>query len=428
MGQKETDLIRQAADYENQENLKKAFKCYEKAAKTGDGEILYLCSAKCMKMPFGNAQKKALDWCRESAMLDYADAQLTLARAYSEGKLGAKKNIPRARFWAQQAKYNGSREGEKLYTEIKFFSSSLADSAFFDPGKKDKRSRKPPLEGTCGNAEKQLLEDRDADERELRASRKKSAEEGNAASQYLYGIMIADDNPKEALSWYERSAQNGYTRAKYECGTLYLDGDNVPRDLSKAFHWFEEAAKDGDGDAQLALAKMYDQGNGIQRDQKQALFWYQKAAEQQVTGAQAGYNSILLDNDPDRQADLASRRILVCDSAAFIRKMMVSTLNQAGFLTVQETARPQELLEEYQRQRPDLVFLAVKPDYYEEMLSVLKKISQQWKDAKIILTYQDSLAPYVQPLEQEYAIIADKLKQPLNDTLSAIALKHLDVK
>lgn len=372
------EMIRQAMGYEKKGNLEEAFWWYGKAAEKGDAEILFLCAAKCQKIPSDDAQKKVMEWCQKSAMLDYVNAQTTLAYIYARGGKGIQKNVLRALFWAEQAKNNGSKEGEKLYT--KMLSEVPPDKHDFDS-----------TDLTIGFYQRDpLREERDKDERKLKEIRRKSAQQGNVASQYLYGCML-----------------DGAARTKEE-----------KRD---AAYWYETAAKDGHGDAQFQLARMYDEGDGVKKDRKTALYWYKKAAEQNIDKAQARYDSLMQENIPDAQAYVGSPKILVCGEAIFKRALIKTALENEGFQTVREAADRGKLMEEFENEKPDLAFIFARFGNYGEMEAALKEINSRWAETKIILVFPDDLLSYAESLQQKYSIVADKLKEPFT---SGVLVKH----
>ena len=61
---------------------------------------------------------------------------------------------------------------------------------------------------------------------------------------------------------------------------MYRNGEGVTRDPKQAVYWFTKAAEQGYANAQYNLGVMYANGEGVTRDHKQAVYWYTKAAEQ----------------------------------------------------------------------------------------------------------------------------------------------------
>ena len=89
----------------------------------------------------------------------------------------------------------------------------------------------------------------------------------------------------EAVSWYRIAADQGDADAQYNLGTMYRDGEGVPRDYAEALKWFRKAAVQGDARAQASLGIMYTIGSGVPQDYVLALMWSNLAASQENEGA-----------------------------------------------------------------------------------------------------------------------------------------------
>jgi uncharacterized protein len=79
---------------------------------------------------------------------------------------------------------------------------------------------------------------------------KESAALGNASAQYRLGSMYDEGQgmPKdstEAANWYRRAADQGNASAQYSLGLMYARGDGVPKDYFLAYMWFDLAAAQG---------------------------------------------------------------------------------------------------------------------------------------------------------------------------------------
>ena len=81
------------------------------------------------------------------------------------------------------------------------------------------------------------------------------------------------------VAWYVRAAELGNTRAQMALAGLYLRGDGIKQDRSKAADIYRRAAVDGnDPSAQYALGVMLERGDGVKQDEIEALLWYRRAA------------------------------------------------------------------------------------------------------------------------------------------------------
>jgi len=81
-----------------------------------------------------------------------------------------------------------------------------------------------------------------------------------------------EKNGKEAQKWLLMSAEQENTNAMFNLGLIYLQGQGIPKDESKAFEWFERAAKQNDISSVCNLGYMMLTGkpNG-KKDEKEAL-------------------------------------------------------------------------------------------------------------------------------------------------------------
>ncbi|MEI9890247.1 MAG: hypothetical protein WDN45_06135 [Caulobacteraceae bacterium] len=52
-------------------------------------------------------------------------------------------------------------------------------------------------------------------------------------------------DPKQAIVWYTRSAEQGYAPAQVELGVMYHNGEGAPADDAKAASWLRQAVELG---------------------------------------------------------------------------------------------------------------------------------------------------------------------------------------
>ena len=57
----------------------------------------------------------------------------------------------------------------------------------------------------------------------------------------------------EAVRWYRKAADQGYTAAQSNLGAMYAEGLGVPRDLRQAAAWWRMAAAQGNAEASTNL-------------------------------------------------------------------------------------------------------------------------------------------------------------------------------
>jgi uncharacterized protein len=109
---------------------------------------------------------------------------------------------------------------------------------------------------------------------------RKSAESGFAAAQNAIGFET--DNDSEAVIWFQKAAQQNYSKAMLNLGRL---AENAA-DLAEAANWYRKAADLGNSWAQFLLGEFYSKGNGVDQDDQEAAKWWRKAAEQGEKWAQ----------------------------------------------------------------------------------------------------------------------------------------------
>ncbi|TCT14409.1 hypothetical protein EDC51_10815 [Bibersteinia trehalosi] len=73
--------------------------------------------------------------------------------------------------------------------------------------------------------------------------------------------------------------QSTHLKAKRYLGLMYLNGQGVAKDETKAFDYFKQASEQGDITSQYWLGFCYENGIGTPKDLNQAMSWYQKSAQ-----------------------------------------------------------------------------------------------------------------------------------------------------
>ena len=70
-------------------------------------------------------------------------------------------------------------------------------------------------------------------------------------------VSVFPRNYKEALRWYRKAAEQGYSVAQFNLGVMYENGLGLPQDYIEALKWYRKAADQGIADAQNNLGLMY---------------------------------------------------------------------------------------------------------------------------------------------------------------------------
>lgn len=89
------------------------------------------------------------------------------------------------------------------------------------------------------------------------------AEDGNATSQFIVSGMYRSGQgikpePKLALQWAIKSAENGYTHAYSTLGSMYASGigNDVPINYDEAIKWYKKDLEQGNYSAESAIDRI----------------------------------------------------------------------------------------------------------------------------------------------------------------------------
>ncbi|MEI9902938.1 MAG: tetratricopeptide repeat protein [Asticcacaulis sp.] len=78
----------------------------------------------------------------------------------------------------------------------------------------------------------------------------------------------------QALTWYQKAADQGYDPARYNIGNMYINGEGVAVDEAKGLDLIEQAAGNGLAKAQSRMATICHDGDyGVARDPVKAYGW-----------------------------------------------------------------------------------------------------------------------------------------------------------
>ena len=84
----------------------------------------------------------------------------------------------------------------------------------------------------------------------------------------------------EAVTWFQKAAQQGYAEAQHYLGYCLFSGTGVEKDETEAVKWFRKAADQGYAEAQYDLGYCLASGTGVEKNQEEAMLWLHKAADQ----------------------------------------------------------------------------------------------------------------------------------------------------
>ena len=119
----------------------------------------------------------------------------------------------------------------------------------------------------------------------------KAAKQGFARAQFSLGWMYlhgrgVNEDAERATALFRQSAEQGLPEAQYFLGARYKRGEGAPQDYAQAVHWYLLAAESGWPEAQNDLSALYAQGLGVPKDDRKAFYWAEKAARAGVPNAQ----------------------------------------------------------------------------------------------------------------------------------------------
>lgn len=276
-----------------EEDKKKAFGCFEKAAESDERAKNSL--GVCFKNGIGTDRNedKAVKLFKEAADLGYAEAQFNYAYCRYMG-IGSQE-----------------RNEEEAGEYFRLSADKIAGSQFFVGGY---------FYHGLGGMEK---------DREKAVEYYKKAAKGNFAfAQYILGMLYeqgetVEKNEDEALKYYAAAAENGIDIAQDRLGKFYVK----KRETQNAIKWFTAAAKRGravfqydllayreqyadvsaedDFDAFKALEKAAEQGNAEAENYLGMCYEKGVGTKRNLQEAFRLYNSSTAANDPKGQYNLA---------------------------------------------------------------------------------------------------------------------------
>lgn len=124
---------------------------------------------------------------------------------------------------------------------------------------------------------------------------------------YLDGDELPKDVEK-AIQLLKKSVDGGNSFAAYRLGKLYLTGEDVPKNVDTAIYWLSQSAEQGNPFAQYALGKLYLCGHDVPRDKEKAIPLLTASAEQGNIYAQFLLDH--LDSFQDPSVFLAATRLM----------------------------------------------------------------------------------------------------------------------
>jgi TPR repeat protein len=229
-------------------------------------------------------------WLQKSARGHCPQAQYDFAMLYLEGKVIAK-NVANALYWAELAAQN-----DYIYA-ILFLAKCYEEGVIVekDENKAKNYYRKAAKLGNTDSMLKLatlLSKGTNDNKREAIKWYRKLAQDGYSIAYYLLAELLnhVSNNQAEALTWYLQAADEGYTKAQFEVGMRLKEGlYGCKIDIPKSMAYFKLAAVSGHIDAQFIYATALKEGNGVAINMKEAAVFFKKAADNGHVEAQYQY-------------------------------------------------------------------------------------------------------------------------------------------
>ncbi len=98
------------------------------------------------------------------------------------------------------------------------------------------------------------------------------------ADAYEYGLMTLKPDARQAVKWYTKAADAGFSSAYMPLARMHESGIGTRQDFKAAAKWYSKSAESGLFEGQCALARLHLKGQGVPRDPAKAYFWDTAAA------------------------------------------------------------------------------------------------------------------------------------------------------
>ncbi len=116
----------------------------------------------------------------------------------------------------------------------------------------------------------------------------KAAAKGDSEAAYIAAIMYEENleirpNTKKMTALMRQAAESGHAAAQADYGLLVYQGRGVERNDTEAANWFEKSAKGGDKEGQFLYAFTLAKGEGIPQNFEEAYYWLLKSGESGIS-------------------------------------------------------------------------------------------------------------------------------------------------
>jgi TPR repeat protein len=242
---------------------------------------------------------EGVKWSTKAANAGNVSAQFNLATLYTNG-IGVSKDMTEAAAWLEKAARQGHAGAQELLglryyaglgvgkDELAAWHWLLAAAKQGAPGAEFELAF-AYSKGIGGRLDDprcdELLKETGGDEAVARFKRQDLMKSLPGSPGPAPQIRIG--TPKDAVPWYRKAAEQGFTLAQVNLGDLYLRGHGVTQDYEAALKWFRLAADSGSAKsgpfergtllALINLSTLYKYGWGVEKDDQEAAKLRQRA-------------------------------------------------------------------------------------------------------------------------------------------------------
>jgi len=243
-----------------QQDYSQAAFWYERAANAGDplaqNEIGYLYQA---GIGVARDPARAVQWYQRAADGGYLEAKVNLGTAYLWG-VGVKKDPQLGYELIHQAAVKNCGLADAYLGEMYYFGLGVpvdreAARGWYERGTHAKDS-------IAESRLAEMLVAGNPSERDLvRATKlfRQSIKGGYVQAQHSLGLILINHpelpaEPNEAIGYFQNASESGVWKSSAILGSLYRDGNGVPKDQEKAFYYFKLAQFQGGEAARQTVA------------------------------------------------------------------------------------------------------------------------------------------------------------------------------
>lgn len=278
--------------YGVEQDYEKAVLYYQKAADLGYVSA-YNNLGVCYKTGTGVPKDfvKAFENYQMGADLGEAVAQDNLAICYAKGE-GVQQDYDMAIYWLEKSLAGGYQSAQEHLASVRALKRNQQTTA---QNTKTQQSTTEAQKTEQTKFEKNI----------------EAARNGDIAAQNIIGVCYyngdgVEQDYKEAVEWFRKTAEKGNVTGQYNMGYMYDYGKGVEQNHEQALYWYQKAANQGHKSAQNNIGVMYEFGRGVEKDLEQAAAWYKKAADKGDKKAQENLGKVQKKIEEEKMNALAA--------------------------------------------------------------------------------------------------------------------------